>query len=455
MKRSWRELWHAFRAPRLEEERTAAERVWPTLPDAVRTDDQTVGRASAGCAATYGVMERCDFGCTACYLARGSNAAKPQPFETTKAQLDAIRAHLGPGGNVQITAGEVTLLPVEELRRIVAYAHSIGLSPMVMSHGQRFLREPDYLEDLVARGGLDRVGIHIDTTQRGRDGGDPQCEAELDPVRDAAAQLLRDTRERTGRRLFGAHLVTLNRDNQDDAEHIVRWAVENADAFRMVSFQPVAEVGRTRDRSPKNRRDAIWSSIEKGLGRKANDHPWLFGHPQCNQFAFFLVVRNGERRDLVEIVRRGSRFDAWFFRRILHGGFAGYTADAMPRSEANARFLGRFLRHPQYWATLPLFLLVRAATDWRVTLRSLGSLLRLRRPRIHSFSVVVHHFMDAAELETDEARERLEACVFRLPVDGEMVPMCSFNGTDQRAAHLKTLVPQPEPEPETCAPSSS
>ena len=432
-------MWRALFRPVLAEERAAARRALATLPASVRTADQTIGRASAGCAATYGVMERCDFGCTACYLAEGSNAAAPQPFARTKAQLDAIRRHLGPGGNVQITSGEVTLLPVAELRRIVAYARSIGLSPMVMTHGQRILREPAYLKDLVDRAGLDRVGIHIDTTQRGRDGGDPAREADLDPVRDAAARLVRETGIRA------AHLVTLNERNHADAAHVVRWGVRNADAFRMISFQPVAAVGRTRDCSADAHRDAIWRSIEEGLGREANDHPWLFGHPRCNQFAFFFVVRTGARRDLVEIVRRGSRLDRWFFRRINLGGLAGYTSNAMPRAEANARLLGRLARHPRLWLEVPFFVLVRALGEWRLGLRALGSLLRGRLPRIHPFAVVVHHFMDEDRLDTDEGRERLDACVFRVPVDGAMVPMCAFNGRRMRAEMLARLVREPAP----------
>ena len=40
--------------------------------------------------------------------------------------------------------------------------------------------------------------------------------------------------------------------------------------------------------------------------------------------------------------------------------------------------------------------------------------------------------MSAAEIDTDLGRERLEACVFRVPVDGEMVSMCSVNAGDIR-----------------------
>jgi len=116
----------------------------------------------------------------------------------------------------------------------------------------------------------------------------------------------------------------------------------------------------------------------------------------------------------------------WFFRRINLGGLAGYTSNAMPRAEANARLLGRLLRHPRLWLEIPLFVVARALGEWRLGLRALGALLRGRLPRIHPLAVVVHHFMDADALDTAEGRERLDACVFRVPVGGDMVPMCAF-----------------------------
>ena len=63
-----------------------------------------------------------------CYLSEEANYARPQPFPEVRAQLDALRAELGPGGKVQITSGEVTLLVSEKLGRIVAYAREIGLA---------------------------------------------------------------------------------------------------------------------------------------------------------------------------------------------------------------------------------------------------------------------------------------------------------------------------------------
>jgi hypothetical protein len=54
--------------------------------------------------------------------------------------------------------------------------------------------------------------------------------------------------------------------------------------------------------------------------------------------------------------------------------------------------------------------------------------------RIDGFTVVSHHFMSPAELETDLGNERLSACLFRLPINGEMVSMCHVNAGRVREA---------------------
>ena len=71
-------------------------------------------------------------------------------------------------------------------------------------------------------------------------------EAELMPLRDEFAELIRSVRRRTGKPLHVASTVTVTRENLSGVASIVSWFVENADAFSMVSFQPVAAVGRTR-----------------------------------------------------------------------------------------------------------------------------------------------------------------------------------------------------------------
>ncbi len=61
-----------------------------------------------------------------------------------------------------------------------------------------------------------------------------------------------------------------------------------------------------------------------------------------------------------------------------------------------------------------------------------AGLARLRAVRIRPWILVVHGFMNGDELDTPLGRERLDACVFRLAVDGRMVSMCELNATDLR-----------------------
>ena len=279
------------------ERRELCRRRWDTLPEELRTPQQAAGRVHVACGATHGVLERCNFACTSCYLTSIANRVPKLPFAEVREQLDTLRRNLGPMGKVQITAGEVTLLEPEELGRIVAYARKIGLDTMVMTNGQRFTDEPDYLLTLVREHGLRNVAIHVDGTQRGRTGfqvGDGETAQR--PVRDHFARLIRETRRRSGRRLDAAHTVTVTRDNVDEIPEILDWTLRNHDAFRMVSFQPVAEVGRTRDRRDSAvTLDAVWSKVCETLGQPLNRDALQFGHPACNIVCPLFVVSLGDR----------------------------------------------------------------------------------------------------------------------------------------------------------------
>jgi hypothetical protein len=81
---------------------------------------------------------------------------------------------------------------------------------------------------------------------------------------------------------------------------------------------------------------------------------------------------------------------------------------------------------------VPFFCGYRAWTERALLARLLAGFCRLERCSVRPFAVVVHHFMDSAELSTDEGRARLQACAFRVPVDGEMVSMCELNGSGKR-----------------------
>lgn len=417
------------------EQRALRERIWDGLDPSLKTETQMFGTRAVGCYATHNVYEGCDFSCTACYLSKGANQTPALPFEEVKAQLDFIRAHAGPGANVQVTAGEVTLLPVEDLIRIVRYASDeLRLDVMVMSHGQTFDRDPSYLERLVVEGGCRKVAIHIDTTQRGRDGHHKSMsEKDLHPIRDRFADLIRETRRRTGIHLHAAHTVTVTESNLEEVPEIARWMVRNSDAFRMVSFQPTADVGRTREREMVGRRELVWSKVAEGMGLEAiNPTTFTLGHPHCNNVNLSWVIRFGDEAHVMEVVRPDEALDAWFWRELMSGAFkAGLHSDGDAWGGAGD-VLGMFVRSPKYLWQWPGYSALRCWTEREWFSRFLKALAGGESVSVRPLVTVLHNFMSAHELETPIGQARLEACAFKLPVDGRMVSMCEMNGTDLR-----------------------
>jgi len=426
-----------------EKERLFADR-WASLPAALKTPTQMAGQTAVACGATHHVMERCNFSCTCCYLGAEANRTKALPFAEVARQLDDLRSHLGQGGKVQITAGEVTLLPLRDLGRIVRYALSIGLDPMVMSHGQRFLDEPEYLAALVKDYGLRKISIHLDTTQRGRAGTTPaMSETDLHPFRDRFADLIRRTRRETGRPLEAASTVTVTAGNLDEMSEVTRWFLCNADAFRLLSFLPVADVGRTRESEtvgPVNR-ERLWAEVEHACGRPINQAPIHFGHPSCNVTVPLILARVGSDVVIFEGIRSGNRDDEQMFSRAMKkiGPRIDWTAPWL----RNFRILlGIVLRDPGFAAQVMGYGLRRFGEEIGKIARLLQLVIRSRRlPQIRPFLIVIHEFMNAATLETPEGKERLEACVFKLPVDGRMVSMCEMNATGLRARLDRESIP--------------
>ncbi|HEV2846483.1 MAG TPA: radical SAM protein, partial [Thermoanaerobaculia bacterium] len=236
-----------FRDPATAEKRRLLADRWAGLDPALRLPGQGLGQKATGCGATVGIQPRCDFACTGCYLGREANHIPALPTEAILRQLDEMRRWLGPKSNVQITDGEVTLRPEGELIEILRYARSIGCVPMVMTHGDNFRRRPGLLERLMTEGGLTEVSIHVDITQRGRDGHKaPKSELELMGLRDEFAAMVKEARRKTGRTLRAAMTLTVTRNNLSQIPDVVSWLVRNRDAFSLGSFQPRAQVGRTR-----------------------------------------------------------------------------------------------------------------------------------------------------------------------------------------------------------------
>jgi MoaA/NifB/PqqE/SkfB family radical SAM enzyme len=437
---SLKTLLEYLRNPATDEKQAILYQRWEALDPALRLPGQGLGQKATGCGATIGIQPRCDFACTGCYLGTEANHVPALPTAAILRQLDTLRAWLGPKSNVQITDGEVTLRPVEELTEILRYARSIGIVPMVMTHGDSFRRRPGLLEQLMEEGGLTEVSIHVDITQRGRQGyGVPKSEGELMDLRGELADIVRAARKTTGRKLRAATTLTISRQNLEQVADVVRWLIANRDAFSLVSFQPLAQVGRTRRGLEGVTADELWEEIGRAtadFGLELPDRgaePLHFGHPACTRFVPVLAVeRPRETPRLFQFIRNQPEDVALmqeFFTRRL-GGVA--FRDDLP-IEALARAAG-LLRAAPGWFLGP----VRRWADNRLQGEAGTSLARLfadalrGRVRVDGLTLTSHHFMSPAELRTEEGRQRLDACVFRLPYKGDMVPMCKMNADGVR-----------------------
>ena len=410
------------------EVRAALAAAWQRVPAPFRGPTQFMGRQYAGCGATIGAMPKCDFHCTGCYLNADANKARPAQLSEIKEQLQQIRVWLGPCGNVQLTDGEISLRDESELIEIIAYTRGLGLVPMLMTHGETFRRRPGLLERLMEKGGLTEVCIHVDTTQRGRRDAyrAAQTEADLDGLRTEFAQLIRRARTRTGRRLEVASTVTVTQHNLNGVPGIIRWFLANADAFKMVSFQPLAEVGRTDPSLKGVTPDELWQRIAEGAGDPAirRGEGWV-GHPGCSRFVQGLAVRRGNAVAFVPLYRRDDESEMRLLNELLDRlGGASFRLDdrawALRRAARIAIHHGGFI----IGRLLPAFVRL---------------LRRARSFRANYFCIVSHHFMSATEMKTAQGEERLAACAFRVPISGQLEPMCAVNALDLREAYYRQI----------------
>ncbi|MDQ6860433.1 MAG: hypothetical protein M3032_04660, partial [Verrucomicrobiota bacterium] len=290
----WRERWHAFRNPINEEKLRILKDRWDSLPRELQTPNQISGRHLTHCGFILGASY-CSFHCTHCYLPKNANQVPIPSLADVKEQIDANRRFQGPGGGLQITGGDVADAywrsgRADELVEIVRYAYSVGVVPMLMTHGQTLIEHPEFLERLVVEGGLRQVSVHVDMTQAGRHGypiGRIKCEADLHPVRQAFTDLAMGIREKTGAKLEYALSFTVTRRNIDDVPEVIRWYLadpDRSDIWRMLSFQPEADTGRTLFSERPITPDDVWAKISEGAGVPLRRDFSIFGHPDCNSW---------------------------------------------------------------------------------------------------------------------------------------------------------------------------
>ncbi|MEP6603935.1 MAG: hypothetical protein ABJB69_08310, partial [Spartobacteria bacterium] len=381
----------------------------------------------------------CSFHCTHCYLPKNANRIPIPSLADVKEQIDANRRFQGPGGGLQITGGDVADAywksgRTDELVEIIRYAYQVGLVPMLMTHGQTLLEQPQFLERLVVEGGLRQVSVHVDMTQAGRHGypiGRIKSETDLHPVREAFTQLARGIRERTGAPLEYALSFTVTQNNVEFVPDVIRWYLadpERTHIWRMLSFQPEADTGRTIFSKERALPQRVWDKICEGTGglplEKGGTH---FGHPDCNSWASILISRRtGKYIPLLPTDTTTKSLLGAILKSI--GGLSLVTDDA---HTTPWRLAGVLAQNPGL-ALRSLLHLGALIVSGRIPLNMIVDLVS---GHAHTLGVGTHNFMDAEQVATADSdpviKARLDSCVFKGAVkekgEWRAVPMCQMN----------------------------
>jgi hypothetical protein len=352
---------------------------------------------------------------------------------------------------------------------IIRYAYSVGLIPMLFTHGQTLIEQPDFLERLVVEGGLRQMAVHIDMTQAGRHGypiQKIQSEADLHPVRQSFTELAIRIRQKTGAKLELAHNCTVTQRNIAGVAEIIRWYLEKPERsliWRILSFQPEADTGRTQFSEKPITPEDVWLKIQEGTGLTLRREATIFGHPECNSWASLLVNRlNGEATPLLP--------DNPVWDKLMGSALDQARGLSMVNDDACTapfRALGVLSRNPLLALKIGFFWMKHLLSGKL----SLSTLWAIVSGQTHTLGVGIHNFMDAKRVEgaaTDPVTQcRLDSCVFKGAVKRhgkwEAVPMCAMNQKswsdlyDERLLDADLLKlkqvptfrrPDPEPSPE-------
>ncbi len=425
-----------------------------TLPAAVKTPAQLLGRRSTGCEGTHGVFPRCNLACTPCYHAKEAQQVRTDGPHTL-AEVDRQMAHLrrvrGPGQHAQLIGGEVTLLGPEFHARALETMEAHDRKPMSMSHGdfdEDYLRALALRPDGTPRFRVLRIAAHFDALMLGRRGAErPATEADLHEHRRRFVAMFECLRAESGARSDLAHTMTVTPRNLAGVADVAATAAGLG--FGMLSFQPAARVGNPRRWREDFRAitiDAVWDELERGLGARL---PWAhlqMGDQRCNRSSYGLWAGGRftallDDRDPRDLRVRDAFLDAF--------GPMDFDRPALPLALAISRVLAR---RP---AAVPLF------AGWAVRLARRAGLRRLLTGRPRPLTVVVHAFIDAdvvrpawAAMQRGEtasdpavaaAQERLRACSYAMahPDDDLLVPACVQHAVldPQENLALRALLP--------------
>lgn len=458
----WRARRQAFLHPIAGEKTDLLRARWASLPTELKTPNQISGRHLTHCGFTTGASY-CSFHCTHCYLPKNANQVPIPSLVQMKEQIDANRRFQGPGGGLQLTGGDVADAywrsgRQDELVEIVRYAIKTGLVPMLMTHGQTLIEHPEFLEKLMVEGGLRQVAVHIDMTQAGRHGypiGRIRSEADLHPVREAFTRLGLGLREKTGLPLEFAHNCTVTGRNVEFVPEIVRWALEKPERtnlWRMFSFQPEADTGRTLFSKTPATPAATWGKLCEGTGLPLERDFSIFGHPDCNSWTPLLVSQRSGR--FIIFPPQDARTKALYEELLASVGGVSFVSDDARTTPF--RLLGILFQNPWLIGRLLAHLGWLLVTQ-KIPAEFVGALFA---GKAHTVGFGIHNFMDATQVAAAPGdptiQSRLDSCVFKGAVknrqsgEWEAVPMCAMNQqrwSDVYEERLQDPILAREPQP--------
>lgn len=244
--------------------------------------------------------------------------------------------------------------------------------------------------------------------------------------------MIREARRKTGLRLRAAQTLTVTADNLPQVGEVVSWTIKNRDAFSLISFQPMAMVGRTRKSLRGVTPQTLWQEVSRGTETYGleikSTRPMNFGHEECTRFVPIMAIEKvAGQPKLVQFIR-DQPDDIAIMTEFFDKGLGGVAfRDDLP-IEMVARGAGILKREPRW-----LFGRARRWINRRLKEEAGTSFFPLLlngirgKVRFDGITLTSHHFMEASELTTDLGQARLAACVFRIPYNGEMVPMCQMN----------------------------
>ena len=353
------------------------------------------------------ITQRCNLDCTLCYLSDSAEAIKDIPLAEVFRRIDMIRDWYGANTDVQVTGGDPTLRPREELIAIVKRIRERGLRPSLFTNGILASRE---LLMALAGAGLVDVAFHVDMTQK-RQG--YASELALNRVR-------REYIERTrGLGLSVLFNTTVFDDNFHELPALAQFFVAHSESVRFASFQLQADTGRgvLHQRGYAISSESVTAQLCAGMKATLNFDAASAGHSACNRFGIALVS-NGRAYDAMH--------DVNYVKAFTH-----HTADLIfdrndPR-RCIRTVLERILSRPRFFVQ---------SAQWaaRMAWRMKADLWRARG-RVRKLTIFVHNFMDASRLEV----ERIDACAFMVTTQEGPMSMCLHNA--KRDRHVLKALP--------------